>query len=76
VLLALGFGAFAGSPWRSFVHQAGHALAEILRVKDTRDTSFGEPCANDDPIGMPYPSVLVQSILPYLQPHESFSDCL
>jgi hypothetical protein len=29
-LLALGFGEFAGSPWRSFVHQAGHALAEIL----------------------------------------------
>jgi hypothetical protein len=29
-LLALGFGEFAGSPWRSFVHQAGHALEEIL----------------------------------------------
>src|SRR5215468_6841255 len=29
-LLALGFGEFAGSPWRSFVHQACHALEEIL----------------------------------------------
>jgi hypothetical protein len=29
-LLALGFGEVAGSPWRSFVHQAGRALAEIL----------------------------------------------
>jgi hypothetical protein len=25
---------------------------------------------------MPYPSSIVQSILFYLQPHESFSDCL
>ena len=32
--------------------------------------------ANDDPLGMPYPSVIVQSILLCLQPHESFSDCL
>src|SRR4029453_9344346 len=31
---------------------------------------------NDDPLGMPYPSVIVQSILLCLQPHESFSDCL
>jgi hypothetical protein len=29
-VLALSFGEFAGSPWRSFVHQAGHALEEIL----------------------------------------------
>src|SRR5215467_16386408 len=41
-----------------------------------RDTSFGAPWAYDDPIGMPYPSVIVQSILSHLQPHESFSDCL
>lgn len=27
-LLALGCGAFAGSPWRRVVYQAGHALAE------------------------------------------------
>ena len=32
--------------------------------------------ANDDPLGMPYPSVIVQSILLCLQPHASFSDCL
>lgn len=29
-LLTLGFGEFAGSPWRGFVNQAGHALEEEL----------------------------------------------
>ena len=28
--LALGFGEFAGAPWRSLVYQAGQALEEIL----------------------------------------------
>ena len=53
------------------------SLACTCLAHATGDTSYEEPCSNDDPIGTPYPSYLVQSIIiPRLQAHESFSDRL